>query len=163
MPFEKECDIILPLIDSLTYTRLESNGSSVSSGYLLQEAFNIGIDPKTVQTVIAILISNDHVVMKEVTDKIFFITQKGRAFAATTSYVQENRLLELQRQLNQKTLQKLEQGILLNGWLLKTKWWPLIFTIVGLIISILAYNESRKEHNQKPNYETNSNTVKGKQ
>jgi hypothetical protein len=159
--YEKECDTVLNLLYDLRYKRIEIHNGAVEPSYLLQQAFNIGIRPNIVEIVMAILITDGYVTSDIKSEsKLLNITQKVRAFIATTSYEEQSQLLELQKQLNQKTHLKLEQDILLNKWLLRTKWVPLILSIFGIIISVLAYNESRKEHNQKPNYENPRDTVK---
>lgn len=160
--YETECDIILNLVYNLRYTHLESNGG-IETSHLISESDKLGIQPKTIEIVVAILIRDKQVTVTEFANaRIVSITQKGRAFIATTSYVSESHLLELQKQLNEKNIQKLEQDILLNKWLLKTKWLPLIISIIGLIVSILAYKESKKEHEKRFHDKNTCDTVKYK-
>jgi hypothetical protein len=157
--YEKECDILLQFIEDEQFKALENPECSVAHTTISQKSLGLNV---FFDVLISILISNEHVYVIDMgSGKLFYkVSHKGRTFLATTSYVQRKEELDLQRKTNVHNIRKLEQDLKLNNWLLKTKWLPHILALAGLIISILAYNESRKERSLVPNNTTEINSVK---
>lgn len=66
------------------------------------------------------------------------IKDAGRIFIADSSFVDNRDKAKWKTELSNKEHRKLEQEIKLNAWLLKTKWWPLIISILSLVVAIYA-------------------------
>ena len=160
--YEQACDIVLQIFEDSRYSRLEGN-AHVDIPLIRSEANKQQVSLEIVDIALSILITDGFIEADTSMSPVhwYSITHFGRKFLNTNSYILEGKKRQLDREQNERTVIKMQQDLKLGKWLLKTKWLPFIFTLIGLICSGLSLYIS--VHQSKPVSYDNKNNIHNNQ
>lgn len=133
--YEQECDLILAEIVEKKKSGIMQH--KINSLHQSLTTKGITCDKTSLQNAASILYANKHIRLEvdyisSVPDDVnFHLTHAGFEFISTTSYKDT----KVQKELHHK---KTQQEVRINEWLIKTKWLPLLLSILSVIISIIA-------------------------
>lgn len=144
MALEKECDRLLAFIEQNNLSGVEWRSipdSLIWDGPI--NSNNLAEFRSIKEAVLAVLMSEGFVQLgihgvTIVNGTSYFITDKGRAFLYTDTFVERSKRWQLEREYKRKEIEKISHDINISKFHDSTKKWSFWLSVFAIILSVIA-------------------------